>query len=435
MNEEENKIDKTENNEINKNDDNEVNEVNDNKENGGNDEQKKVVIEHIYDSNNFRRRFISLVLVVAVGFIGFFCGTLNERVKSNNINSLKLEKIQQLIDKNYYFTDLIDHDKAFDNALSMYVASFGDQFTYYLDEDYLTQFNESITGNYVGIGVTVTTDEDGYVVITQCFKGGSAYEKGIAPGDKIVKVDEENVVGLSVDDIVAKIKGQEGKNVNITVLRDEKEQTFELTRKAVHVETVSSKMLDDSIGYINISSFDTETDKEFKTEYEKIAKNDLKGLIIDLRNNGGGLLDTVVNVADYLMPESTIVTIKYRNEKDAVYKSDKECADVPIVVLINEYTASAAELLAGGLRVNNNAKLVGKKSYGKGVVGTQFNIDSKTAMVITVGEYFLPDRTNIPKKGIVPDIEVELNKNIKNIYHMSETEDNQLQQAIEELKK
>lgn len=435
MNEEENKIDKTENNEINKNDDNEVNEVNDNKENGGNDEQKKVVIEHIYDSNNFRRRFISLVLVVAVGFIGFFCGTLNERVKSNNINSLKLEKIQQLIDKNYYFTDLIDHDKAFDNALSMYVASFGDQFTYYLDEDYLTQFNESITGNYVGIGVTVTTDEDGYVVITQCFKGGSAYEKGIAPGDKIVKVDEENVVGLSVDDIVAKIKGQEGKNVNITVLRDEKEQTFELTRKAVHVETVSSKMLDDSIGYINISSFDTETDKEFKTEYEKIAKNDLKGLIIDLRNNGGGLLDTVVNVADYLMPESTIVTIKYRNEKDAVYKSDKECADVPIVVLINEYTASAAELLAGGLRVNNNAKLVGKKSYGKGVVGTQFNIDSKTAMVITVGEYFLPDGTNIHKKGIVPDIEVELNKNIKNIYLMSETEDNQLQQAIEELKK
>lgn len=435
MNEEENKIDKTENNEINKNDDNEVNEVNDNKENGGNDEQKKVVIEHIYDSSNFRRRFISLVLVVAVGFIGFFCGTLNERVKSNNINSLKLEKIQQLIDKNYYFTDLIDHDKAFDNALSMYVASFGDQFTYYLDEDYLTQFNESITGNYVGIGVTVTTDEDGYVVITQCFKGGSAYEKGIAPGDKIVKVDEENVLGLSVDDIVAKIKGQEGKNVNITVLRDEKEQTFELTRKAVHVETVSSKMLDDSIGYINISSFDTETDKEFKTEYEKIAKNDLKGLIIDLRNNGGGLLDTVVNVADYLMPESTIVTIKYRNEKDAVYKSDKECADVPVVVLINEYTASAAELLAGGLRVNNNAKLVGKKSYGKGVVGTQFNIDSKTAMVITVGEYFLPDGTNIHKKGIVPDIEVELNKNIKNIYLMSETEDNQLQQAIEELKK
>ena len=421
MNEEENKVNETQNEE----------KVENNEKN----EQNKVVIEHIYEGGSFRRRFISLVLIVVMGFIGFFCGTLNERIKSNNINSLKLEKIKKLIDKNYYFTDLINHDKAFDNALSMYVSSFGDQFTYYLDDEYLTQFNESITGNYVGIGVSVTTDEDGYVVVTQCFKGGSAFEKGIVPGDKIIKVNDENVAGLSVDDVVAKIKGEEGGKVNVTVLRQEKENTIELTSKAVHIETVTSKMLANSIGYINISSFDISTDKEFIKAYEDIAQNDLKGLIIDLRNNGGGLLDSVVNVADYLMPESTIVTIKYRNEKDAVYKSDRKCVDIPIAVLVNEYTASASELLAGGLRVNNNAKLIGKKSYGKGVVGTQFNVDSKTAMVITVGEYFLPDGTNIHRKGIEPDVEVELNKNIKNMYLMSEQEDNQLQQAIEELKK
>lgn len=396
----------------------------------------KIVVEHIYNEKSFKSKLISVLLVVVMGVSCFLAGALSERIGSGNVNYRKLEKIQYLIDKNYYFKDQIDHDKAFDNALSVYTASFGDQFTYYLDEDYLEEFNQSITGNYVGIGVTVTTDEDGYVVLTQCFKGGSAMEVGMLPGDKIVSVDGKDVVGLSVDDVVAKIKGEEGGKVKVSVLRDEKNVDFELTRKAVTIETVTSKIIGDSIGYINISSFDVSTDEEFVAAYEKISKkNKLTGLIIDLRNNGGGLLDSVVNVADYLMPESTIVSIKYRNAKDSVYKSDEKCVDVPIVVLTNEYTASASELLAGGLRVNNKAKLVGTKTYGKGVVGTQFDVDSKTAVVITVGEYFLPDGTNIHKKGIQPDVEVKLNENIKNIYLADEKEDNQLQQAIEELKK
>lgn len=397
--------------------------------------EDKAVTEKIFVEKTFGSRLVSVLLVVLVGFIGFFAGSLNERLSSDSIKYRKLEKIQKLIDKNYYFSDLIDYDKAFDNALSAYTSSFGDLFTYYLDEEYLEEFNQSITGNYVGIGVTVTTDEDGYVVLTQCFKGGSAMDAGMLPGDKIVNVDGEDTVGLSVDDVVAKIKGEEGGKVSVTVLRKDEKKEFELTRKAVTVETVTSKILEENIGYINISSFDVSTDKEFKEAYEKISKQaTLKGLIIDLRNNGGGLLDSVVNVADYLMPEGTIVSIKYKNEKDKVYKSDANCVDISIVVLTNGYTASASELLAGGLRANNKAKLVGTKTYGKGVVGSQFNIDSKTAMVITVGEYFLPDGTNIHKKGIEPDVTVELNENIKNIYLMSEKEDNQLQQAIKELK-
>lgn len=397
--------------------------------------ENKVITEKIYVDRSFGSKLVSVLLVVLVGFIGFFAGTLSERIGSDSVKYRKLEKVQKLIDQNYYFSDLIDHDKAFDNALSAYTASFGDLFTYYLDEEYLEEFNRSITGNYVGIGVTVTTDEDGYVVLTQCFKGGSAMDEGMLPGDKIVSVDGKDTVGLTVDDVVAKIKGEEGGKVKVTVLRNDEKKEFELTRKAVTIETVTSGILENSIGYINISSFDVSTDKEFKEAYEKISKEKkLSGLIIDLRNNGGGLLDSVVNVADYLMPEGTIVSIRYKNEKDKVYKSDASCVDIPIVVLTNEYTASASELLAGGLRVNNKAKLVGTKTYGKGVVGSQFNIDSKTAMVITVGEYFLPDGTNIHKKGIEPDVKVELDENVKNIYLMSEKEDNQLQQAIKELK-
>lgn len=432
MNEENKKINDDTKENIEQNIDSQI--IENEKQNNDSEQEKKIVVEHIYSEKSFSNKLISVFLVVMVGFICFFAGSLSERLSSDNVKYKKLEKVQKLIDKNYYFTDNIDHDKAFDNALSVYASSFGDQFTYYLDEEYLKEFNESITGNYVGIGVTVTTDEDGYVVLTQCFEGGSAKEKGMLPGDKIIEVDKKDVVGLTVDDIVAKIKGEAGGTVEVTVLRNDEKKEFELTRKAVTVETVTSKILNDSIGYINISSFDYSTDKEFENAYEKISKEkELTGLIIDLRNNGGGLLDSVVNVADYLMPESTIVSIKYRNEKDKVYKSDSQCVDIPIVVLTNGYTASASELLAGGLRVNNNAKLIGTKTYGKGVVGTQFDVDSKTAMVITVGEYFLPDGTNIHKKGIEPDVVVELNENIKNIYLMTEKEDNQLQQAIKEL--
>ncbi len=396
----------------------------------------KIIVEHHDEKKSFSQRLLSFFVVVLVCATCFFGGMLVERQNSDIISSLKINKINNLIDNNYYFKDRINHGEAFENALSTYVASYGDQFTYYLDEKTLESFNESIIGGYVGIGVSVTTDENGYITVTECYKGGSAYESGVLPGYKILKVDGENAVGVYIDDVVSKIKGEEGGKVMVTFLTpDGEKKDIELKRKKVTITTVSSKVLDNNIAYLKISSFDRMTGEEVKEHMETLLKYKPKGLIIDLRNNGGGLLDSVVETADYFMPESTIVTIKSRNAKDEIYKSDEKCVEVPIVILVNQNTASASELLAGGLKCNNNATIIGEKSFGKGVVGTQFYIDSKTAMVITTGEYFLPDGTNIHEKGIVPDVEVSLDESIKNIYLMEEKDDTQLKAAIEEIEK
>ena len=396
----------------------------------------KIIVEHHDEKKSFTQRLLSVFSIFLICATCFLGGMLVERSSTDVVSNMKIKKINDLIDKNYYFRDRINHDKAFENALLTYVSSYGDQFTYYLDEGTLESFNESITGGYVGIGVSVTTDENGYITVTECFEGGSAYESGVIPGYKILKVDGENAVGVNLDDVVNKIKGKEGGDVVITFLTSEGEKKdIKLKRKKVTIKTVSSEVLDNNIAYLKISSFDMMTGEEVKAHMKTLLEYNPKGLIIDLRNNGGGLLDSVVETADYFMPESTIVTIKSRNAKDDIYKSDEKCVDIPIAILINQNTASASELLAGGLKCNNNAVIVGEKSFGKGVVGTQFYVDSKTAMVITTGEYFLPDGTNIHEKGIVPDVEVKLDESIKNIYLMDKKDDAQLKAAIEEIEK
>ncbi len=410
--------------------------VNEIKKSNPDSENVKIVVEHHEERRSFSQRFFSVFSIFLICATCFFGGMLVERTNSGSIENLKLKKMSELINDNFYFKNRINHKKAFENALSAYSASFDDQFTYYLDEETLETFNQSITGGYVGIGVSVTTDDEGYITVTECFKGGSAEESGVLPGYKIIAVDGENAVGVYLDDVVAKIKGEAGKTVKVTFLTPEgEEKDIELKRKSVTITTVSSEILDNNIAYMKITSFDMMTGEEVKEHMKTILEYKPKGLIIDLRNNGGGLLDSVVETADYFMPQGTIVTIKSRNAKDEIYKSDEKSVDIPIAILINQNTASASELLAGGLKCNNNAVLIGEKSFGKGVVGTQFYIDSKSAMVITTGEYFLPDGTNIHEKGIKPDIEVSLSDKVTNMYLMEKEDDLQLKAAIEEIEK
>jgi len=379
--------------------------------------------------------FVALLLVFAV-FVGYLAGVLTERFDTSNgvLQSRKMERLRELIDENYYFSDRIDHERAMENAYGMYVGSFGDDFTYYLDDESYSSMMESTTGNYVGIGVEVTVSEDNYITVTNSFKGGSAFESGIEPGDRIIAVEGVEYSGDELDDAVAVLKGHEGEKVSIKIFdfSENKEKDIEIVRRHVTLQTVDSKMLENNIAYIKISSFGNTTASEFENAYNELNKNNPVGLVLDLRNNSGGTLDSVVKVSDILMPEGEIVKIKYRNFENEVYNSDASCFDKKIIVLTNENTASASELLAGGLRDNNNAVLVGKKTFGKGVVGTMFPVDSKTAAVITTGEYFLPNGDNIHGIGIMPDIEVDLPQNVKNIYLMDESSDTQLKRALEE---
>lgn len=391
-------------------------------------------------NTNVLKRILYIVLVVAVGFTGFFAGILNERTGNNAgsfvAEALKMKKLSEIIDSEYYFKDAINKEEAFDRAMTGYVNQLGDPFSSYIAGTDLDSFTEEVEGNYVGIGVEIAVDEDNFITVINSFDGSAAQNAGIKTGDKIIKVFGESVTGDQLDEAVDKIRGLPGETVELEILTPDGEiRPLTLTRTEVSVETVRVRMLTDSIGYVRISSFDIGTDIEFFEKMKFFDFNQLKGLVVDLRSNSGGTLDSTVAIADYFMPEGKIVSVKYRNGEELTETSDAQNAvNIPICVLINEGTASAAELLSGGLRDNNQAVLIGKNSFGKGVVGQTFQIDSQSAVLLTVGEYFLPGGDNIHKIGLKPDIEVEIENQNMSIFLMPESEDAQLQRAIEELK-
>lgn len=380
-------------------------------------------------------RFLSIVLALAVGFL---TGVVYERADSSNgvLVSRKIEKLNKLIKENYYFTDKINIPEATENAYGAYVASMGDRFTYYVPPSSIDDFNQNMTGEYAGVGVEVTVDSDNQIVVTRAFENGPAKEAGIEAGDVISEVEGEKYDGDHLSDAVSVLKGHTGQSVNIKIydLSEETYKDVSVIRRAVTAETVDSEILEDNIGYIKISNFGDTTANEFKTHFDKLVSQNISGLVIDLRNNGGGTLDSVVKIADTLMPEGQIVKIKYRNKGDEVYNSDASCFDKKIAVLVNENTASASELLTGALRDINGAAVVGKNTFGKGVVGTVYPIDSESTAVITTGEYFLPCGDNIHGVGIKPTAEVDLPDNVKNIYLLDRKDDTQLMRAIYEIK-
>ncbi|MBO5408181.1 MAG: S41 family peptidase [Clostridia bacterium] len=392
-------------------------------------------------SKNMLRRMLYLVLVVAIGFVGYFAGVLTERTGTNAgsyvTEALKLKKLGDVIEHEYYFQEDIDKEEAFERAMASYVNQLGDPFSSYISGADLDSFTEEVEGNYVGIGVEITVDEDNFITVINSFDGSAAQVAGIKTGDRIITVYGETYTGDQLDEVVDKIRGLPGETVDLEILTAEGEiKPITLTRSEVSVETVRVRMLNDSIGYVRISSFDLETDKEFFEKMKFFDFTKVKGLVVDLRSNSGGTLDSTVAIADYLMPEGKIVSVKYRNGEELTETSDAQHAvNVPICVLINEGTASAAELLSGGLRDNNQAVLIGKNSYGKGVVGQTFQIDSQSAVLLTVGEYFLPCGDNIHKIGLKPDIEVDIDNQNTSIFLLPESEDAQLQRAIEELKR
>lgn len=389
---------------------------------------------------NIMKTLLYLWLVIAVGLGGYFAGVLLERSSLNAGSyveeALKLKKLNDIIDQNYYFRDSIDKEEAFHLAMESYVYQLRDPFSSYIAGDDLNSFTEEVEGNYVGIGVEISVDEDNYITVINSFDGSAAQNAGIKTGDKIIKVFGEPVTGEQLDEVVAKIRGLVGETVEVEILTPDGEvRPLTLVRTEVSVETVRTKMLENDIGYIRISSFDVGTATEFREKMKSFDFEALKGLVLDLRYNSGGTLDSVVSIADYFMGEGTIVSIKYTDGTEIREVSDnREQVEIPICVLINEGTASAAELLSGGLRDNNQAVLIGKNSFGKGVVGQSFMVDSESAVLLTVGEYFLPSGDNIHKVGLKPDIEVSIEDQTTSVFLMPVGKDAQLQRAIEELK-
>lgn len=367
-------------------------------------------------------------------------------IKADSADKLKLkiDVINTYLDKNYLY-DNIDYDKANNAAIKAYVESLEEPYTHYYSKEEFKNYLSGIEESYVGIGVVISADTElDKICVISPFYDSPAYKAGIKPGDFITGVDGKRYKGSQMDECINAIKGgKAGTQVTVTVERDGKEIEFKIERGEIIENSVKSEMLDDGIGYISVTGFNKSTNStqsststEFKAEIEKLLDSDMKKLIIDLRDNPGGVLEEVCTVADMILPEGIITYTKTRAGRKDVYKSDKNGLDIPIIVLINENSASASEILTGAIKDYGKAKVVGKRSYGKGIVQSVLPFSDGSGMSMTVSEYYTPNGVSIHGIGIEPDYEVDLPDEYKDehIYILPRDKDTQLKKAIELLR-
>ena len=351
----------------------------------------------------------------------------------------KLDKVKKILDE--YFLFEYDEDKLLDGAIKGMLDTLEDPYTEYYTAEEWENFMTETEGEYDGVGLYITYDSTkSTVIVLTPIDNSPAAEAGIMPGDYIVSINGENVVGKTLDEVSKYLKGKAGTTVTVQFerIKDDKSESFEktLTRKNIIIEPVVEEVYEGNIGYIKLTSFDETTYTSFKKIYDDlIKKKGVKGLIIDLRNNPGGLLNVSTDIADLLVPEGKIVyTVDKAGNEEATH-SDKNKIEIPLVVLINEGSASAAEILTAAVRDYEVGKIVGTKSYGKGIVQGLKSLRDGTYMKVTISEYFSPKGIKINEIGITPDVLVELPEDIETTYNLKLEDDIQLKSAIEELKK
>lgn len=346
-----------------------------------------------------------------------------------------LQKYKEIIDK-YYLGD-VDEEKLKEGAIKGYIEGLGDPYTEYISADEMEDYLSDTMGNFVGIGIyMVKNTEKGKIQVLAPIKGSPAEKAGIQAGDLILTVDG---VDYSADEMTIasnKIKGEEGTTVTIEVLRGTETKKYELKREKVKVNQVEGKVLSNNIGYINFTSFDETTADDFKAKFEELNKQGIKSVIIDLRNNGGGIVDQALQIADYVADKDSVLLYEVdKNNKETVKKAKTDpIINMPIIILTNENTASASEILAGALKDLGKAKTVGTTTYGKGVIQQILKLSDGSGLKVTIEEYQTPNRNKIHKIGIAPDEEVKLPDSVTNVLNVTESEDTQLQKAIEMLK-
>lgn len=345
----------------------------------------------------------------------------------------KLNTLNNIIEKHYM--DEIDEKLLVEGIYKGYVASLGDPYsTYYTKEEYESLI-ESSSGIYYGIGSTVSQDvKTGIITIVKPFVSSPAYDAGLLPGDILYKVDGEEVTGKDLSEVVSKIKGPEGTSAKLAILRDgeDKELEYTVERRRIEVPTIEYSMLDNKIGYIAITEFDKVTAPQFREAIDDLEKQGQEGLIIDVRDNPGGLLDTVTDMLDRMLPEGLIVYTEDKyGQREEKTSDNKEVFDKPLVVLINENSASASEIFAGAIQDYEIGTLVGTTTFGKGIVQSIYPLNDDTAIKVTVSKYFTPKGRNIHEIGITPDVEVELKEELKKKVVIEKEEDDQLLKGIE----
>lgn len=354
--------------------------------------------------------------------------------KFKYLSGSKTDYIKQLIDQ-YYMGEVEEEDYETWEYRSLLYALDDPYSCYYTPEEYAA-LQESSSGTYCGIGAFVSQNiKTGVITITKPFVNGPAYAAGMLPGDIIYKVEGKEVTGIDVSQVVSVMKGEPGTKVSVEVVREGEEEpvALEITRQEIEVPTVEYKMLENQIGYIYVMEFDEITAEQFIAAIDTLMKQDMKGLVIDIRNNPGGLLDSVVAMLDRMLPKGLIVYTEDKNGKRKEEHSDPKEFDLPLAVLINGNSASASEVFAGAIQDYKKGTIVGTQSFGKGIVQSVIPLYDGSAVKMTVAYYYTPNGRNIHKIGITPDVEVELKEELAKKVVISPEEDNQLQKAVEVL--
>lgn len=360
------------------------------------------------------------------------CGLqhINEGIISSDTET-KLSYLKKLIDETYLH-DIKEKDLN-EGIYKGYVEGLGDQYSAYYDKKETKELSESLDGSFSGIGAVMTQDaSSGVITITQVYDDSPAKKAGIKAGDILYRVEEKTVTGKDLDKVVSWIKGKKGTKVNLTLLRGTNSDKIKVTatRDVINVETVKYKVLENQIGYISISEFDSVTGAQFAKALKQLQKKNIEGLVVDLRNNPGGSLSTVCDILDSILPKGLIVYTKDKNGKKEEYTSDeKHRLNLPMSVLVNGQSASASEIFVGAVQDYGKAEIIGTQTYGKGVVQNLFDLKDGTCVKLTTSEYFTPKGRNIDGKGITPDVKIEYKYNAKD-----PKADNQLDKAVSVVK-
>ena len=408
------------------------------------------------DKNLKRQRVYKIImLVVLVAAITFMLTTIvmyskfettynmagttnsNSKLSSDETSLVKtLNGFKAMLEEKYIGE--INESALIEGAIKGYVEGLNDPYTEYLTKEEMDDFMEETNAEYVGIGVYVSNDKStNTILVVGVMKNSPALEAGIQAGDIIEKIDGVEYEGSKLNDATKVLKGKEGTTVNVTVIRDSKEVEMTVTRKKISVEHVASKMLDNKIAYIQLDSFDSGVSSAFKEQITSLKNDGAKGIIIDLRSNGGGIVDEATAIAQlFIEKNKPILITKNKSEKEDITKSKEDpiIKNIPVAILVNEGTASASEILAGALKEQYGATIIGKTTYGKGVIQTLYNLSDGSGLKITTEEYFTPNHNKINKIGIKPDIEIDLTNDANGYYETGEDKDAQLLKAIETLK-
>ncbi len=376
---------------------------------------------------------VVMALSLALVFTGRVGIPVSSRVKGNEDLRQKVERkakeLETYIDM--YFLDEIDDDKMADAIYKGIIDGLGDTYAAYYNKEEFKQIQESTSGIFCGIGAYISTDtKTGIVSIVKPMKNSPAQKAGVKAGDVIYAVDGKEVTGMEISKVQALVKGEKGTKVELTLIRDNQQKKVKVTRDEIQEDTVAYQMLPGKIGYVQVTSFEQVTPEQYNEAIEALEKKGQKGMIIDLRDNGGGLLDAAVSMADRILPKGLVVYSKDKDgKKQEFFAEDQDAFEKPLVILVNENSASASEVFSGAIQDEEAGALVGVQTYGKGIVQSMFDLGDGTGLKMTTAKYYTPKGRNIHGKGLTPDVKAELTEVISTLSDGKTKVDSQMKAA------